>query len=109
MQLFPVEHGLQGRILQSLLAGKARVPVTLQGLLNLHTINGQRASLRTVRHIQHVFQHLLILLNTATAAVVAKNSKENILVSNILDEFCVCMFRTLARRIFSAPGHCTPT
>ncbi len=114
MQVFPVEHGLQCRISQSQdsqLAGNAKVRVTLQCLLNLHTINGQRVSRRTVSHIQHVCQHLLILLNEATTAVEAKNTEKNILVAcqmcNILDEFSgyVSMFRALARCIFSPPPH----
>ena len=109
MQVFPVEHGLQCRISQSQLAGNAKVPVTFQCLLNTQTIHCHSASRRTVTRIQHVCQHLLILLDEATTAVVAKNTEENILVvcqmCNILDEINVSMFRALARCIFSPPPH----
>ena len=109
MQVFPVEHGLQCRISQSQLAGNAKVPVPFQCLLNLRTIHCNSASCRTVSRLQQVCQHLLILLDEATTAVEAKNTKENILVvcqmCNTLDEFNVSMFRALARCIFSPPPH----
>ena len=109
MQVFPVEHGLQCRISQSQLACNAKVPVPFQCLLNLQAIHCNSASSRTVSRLQLVCQYLLILLDEATTAVEAKNTKENILVvcqmCNTLDEFNVCMFRALARCIFSPPPH----
>jgi hypothetical protein len=104
MQLVPVEHGFQGRIPQTKLAGDAKVAVTLQDLLNLCTIHCQMSCHRFFSHIQHVCQDLLILLQEATAAVVAKNTEEDVLIvcqmCNILDEFYVGLFRALARSIF---------
>ena len=108
MQLVPVEHGFQGRIPQSQLAGNAKVLVVLQGLLNLCTIHCQLSCHRSFSHIQHVCQDLLILLQEATAAVVAKNTEEDVLIicqmCNTLDEFYVGMFRSLARNIFCPTG-----
>ena len=109
MQVFPVEHGLQCRISQSQLACNAKVPVPFQCYLNLQAIYCNSASSRTVSRLQLVCQYLLILLDEATTAVEAKNTKKNILVvcqmCNTLDEFIVCMFRALARCIFSPPPH----
>ncbi len=49
--------------------------------------------------IQHVFQHLFILLDEPTAAVIAQNAKENILivgeVSHTLDQIYMSMLRSL--------------
>ena len=104
MQLVPVEHGFQSRIPQTQLAGNVKVLVTVQGLLNLCTIHCQSSCCRSFSHIQHLCQDLLILLQEAKAAVVAKNAEEDILIvcqmCNILDEFYVGMFRALARSVF---------
>jgi hypothetical protein len=53
----------------------------------------------TLINIEHVFQHRFILLDKPSAAVIAKNAKENILivgkVGNALDQIDMSIFRPL--------------
>ncbi len=54
--------------------------------------------------IEQVFQHLFILLNKSTAAVIAQNAEENILVvgevCHTLDQIDMRMLRSLTRCVF---------
>jgi hypothetical protein len=54
--------------------------------------------------IKHVFQHLFVLLDKPTAAVIVQNAKENILnvgeVCHTLDQIDMRMLRSLTRCVF---------
>ncbi len=62
-------------------------------------IHGQFPGIARI-FIEHIFQHLFILLDTPSAAVIAQNAKEYILVvgevSNTLDQIDMSMLRPLA-------------
>ena len=93
------EHGLQSRVSHSQLAGNAEVPVTGQSLFNLFLIHSQ-CPVITSFFIQHVFEHLFILLDKPSAAMISENAKKYILVvgevSNTLDQINMSMLRPLA-------------
>ena len=63
-------------------------------------IDGQFPGISLI-DINHVFQHLFVLLDQPSAAVIAQNAKENILVvgevRNTLDQINMSMLRPLAK------------
>ena len=95
------EHGLQSRVSHSQLAGNAEVPVTGQSLFNLSSflIHSQCPVITSIV-IEHVFEHLFILLDKPSAAMISENAKKYILVvgevSNTLDQIDMSMLRPLA-------------
>jgi alpha-D-ribose 1-methylphosphonate 5-triphosphate synthase subunit PhnL len=54
------------------------VPACLKPVLFCHA--PRQLSRINVTGVEHVFQHLLILLDKPTAALIAQNAKENILI-----------------------------
>jgi hypothetical protein len=106
MQILQVHHGTQRRIAHALFAENAEISVTSQGLVYLSSIQLYCTSLTRTNH---VFQHLFVLLQQATAAVIAQNAKEDVLVVSemlhTLDDIDVRMLRPLARCVFRPPPH----
>ena len=85
MQVLTVQHGLQSKVANSQFARYAEIPVAVERLFYLGLIQGQWSSFY-ILVINQIFQHLRILLDKSTAAVIAQNSKENILV---VGEMCL--------------------
>jgi hypothetical protein len=108
MQICPVHHGSKRGMPHTQFAGNAEISVTSQGLFHSSSIQLYCASLTRPNH---VFQHLFVLLQTPTAAVIAQNAKEHVFVvcemSHTLDDInvTVCMLRPLARCVFRPPPH----
>jgi hypothetical protein len=75
MQVFTVEHGLETRVVNSQLTSNAEGMVTFQSLIYLGLIQFQRSGFNII-DIQHIFQHLLVLLEKSTVAVIAQNAKK---------------------------------
>ncbi len=75
-------------------AGNAEISVTSQGLFHSSSIQLYCVSLTRPNH---VFQHLFVLLQQPTAAVIAQNAKEHVLVvfemRHTLDDIDVRMLR----------------
>ncbi len=88
MQVLAIQHGLQGRVAHSQLARNAEFPVTVQRLFYLGLIQGQWSSFCNLV-IYQIFQHLLILSDQSTAAVIAQNAKENILIVGEMSTFSI--------------------
>ena len=106
MQIFPIYHGPQRRIAHTQFAGNAEISVTSQGLCHSSSIQLKVASLTWPNH---VFQQLFVLLQQPTAAMIAQNAKENVLVvcemRHTLDNIDVRMLRPLAGCVFRPPPH----
>jgi hypothetical protein len=106
MQICPVHHGSKTGIPHTQFAGNAGISVTSQGLFHSSSIQLYCASLTLPNY---VFQHLFVLLQKPTAAVIAQNAKEHVLVvcemSHTLDDINVCMLRPLARCVFRPPPY----
>ncbi len=104
MQICPVHHNSKRGIQHTQFAGNAEISVTSQGLF--HSIQLYCASLTRPNH---VFQHLFVLLQQPTAAVIAQNAKEHVLVvcemRHTLDYIDVRMRRPLARCVFRPSPH----
>jgi hypothetical protein len=98
MQICPVHHGSKRGIPHTEFAGNAEISVTSQGLFHSSSIQLYCASLTRPNH---VFQHLFVLLQQPTAAVIAQNANEHALVvcemRHTLDDIDVRMLRALAR------------
>ncbi len=106
MQIFLVCHGQQRRILHTQFTGNTEISVTSQGPFHSSLIHLNCMSLTLANQ---VFQQLVILLQQSTAAVIAQNAKEHILVvcemCHTLDDINMHMLRTLARCVFRPPPH----
>ncbi len=106
MQICPVHHGSKRGIPHTEFAGNAEISVTSQGLFHSSSIQLYCASLTRPNH---VFQHLFVLLQQPTAAVIAQNANEHALVvcemRHTLDDIDVRMLRALARWIFRPTLH----
>jgi hypothetical protein len=106
MQIFPIHHGQQRRIVHTQFAENAKIFVTIQGLCHSSSIQLKFASLTLPNH---VFQQLFILLQQATAAMIAQNAKKNVLLicemCQTLENIDVCMLRPLAGCVFRPPSH----
>ncbi len=100
MQICPVHHGSKRGIQHTQFAGNAENSVTSQGLFHSSSIQSYCASLTRPNH---VFQHLFVLLQQPTAAVIAQNTKEHVLVVcemlHTLDDIDVRMLRALALKL----------
>ncbi len=106
MQISPVHHGQQRRKAHTQFAGNAEISVTSQGLVHSSSIQLSCASLQVIL-TNHVFQHLFVLLQHPTAAVIAQNVKEQVLVvcemHHTLDDIDVRMLRLLTRCVEDHP------
>ncbi len=108
MQIFPVHHGQQRRIVHTQFTGNAEISVTSQGHFHSSLIQLYWASLTRPNHVfQH--WHLFVLLQQATAAVIAQNAKEHALVvcdmCHTPDDINTRMLRPLALCVFRPPPH----
>ncbi len=108
MQICPIHHGSKRGILHTQFAGNAEISVTSQGLFHSSSIRLYCASLTRPNH---VFQHLFVLLQQPTAAVIVQNATEHVLVvcemRHTLDDIDVRMLRALARCVYSDHPHMT--
>jgi hypothetical protein len=106
MQICPVHHGSKRGKPHTQFAGNAEISVTSQGLFHSSSIQMYCTSLTRPNH---VFQHLFVLLQQPTAAVIAQNAKEDVFVvcemRHTLDDIYVSMLRALARCIFRPSPH----
>ncbi len=93
-----VEHGPESWVAHAQFACNTEISVPIQNRSNLVLIQGNLFGPSTL--VNHVFQHLLILLYKTTYAVIAKNAQEHILVvgevRHSLNEINVNVLRTLA-------------
>ena len=94
----------QSRIAYPQLTRNAEVPVSLQCLFYFGLIHVNQAGFRIVNHI---LQHLFVLLDQPMAAVIAQNAKEkleNILIAGEVghtpDQIDMRMLRALTRSVF---------
>ncbi len=93
MQICPVHHGSKRGILHTqFAAGNTEISVTSQGLFHSSLIQLYCASLTRPNY---VFQHLFVLLQKPTAAVIAQNAKEHVFVvcemsHTLMISMCAC-------------------
>ncbi len=101
MQICPVHHGSKRGIQHTQFAGNAEISVTSQGLFHSSLIQLYRASLTRPNGPNHVFQHLFVLLQKPTSAVIAQNAKELVFVvseMSIIFFFLASVFHILATK-----------
>ena len=103
-----VQYGPQSWVVNPQLTRNAEISVAGQGLFHFFLVHFHRAGPST-GIIDHILQHLFILLDQPTAAVIAQNAKENILVvgevGHTLDQIDMRMLRSLTRSVFRPTPH----
>ena len=106
VQVLVVQHGLQCRVAYPQFTRNAEVSVSVQCLFYFGLVHGNWARFCIVKY---VFQHLFILLDQPTAAMIAQNAQENIFIvgkmGHSLDQIDMRMFRALTRSVFRPTPH----
>jgi hypothetical protein len=100
-----VKHCSESWVAHAQFACYTEVSIPIQDRSNLVLIQDYFLAPSTL--VNHVFQHLLVLLYKTTSVVIAKNAQEHILavdeMRHILDEINVSMLRILAWCVFRPP------